>query len=309
MQRSDPIFRPTIKPIHMRHITLPILACAAIGSQAQNYLGNDPIWLVHSVCAVPSPCIATDSYNYSTIGDSVIAGTTWTKVVREGVVSYSWQSSPPVAPDCQDGAPYGLEWHGIYLVRQEGRQLRIWTEGVDQLLFDFDLDVGDPLPVSYTNWNTEVTVIAVDSVLIGDEMRTRFELNNGSAQYLIEGVGSSNGLFEPVGIVFECGYGLDCFGLGSQSFYPENWEGGCQIAMGLGASRTVDPLMVFPNPANEVVQLSGVRPGSVIQLLDPVGRLVMQAPYTHRALDVSGLSAGVYTLVAEGRSVRLSVLR
>ncbi|MCC6937217.1 MAG: T9SS type A sorting domain-containing protein [Flavobacteriales bacterium] len=296
----------------MRHLTLSLLILSSASTiGAQDYLGNDPLWLVGSICAVPAPCIANDFYNYYTVGDSVIDNVTWTKVAREGVVTYMWQASPPVGPGCQGMHSYGPAEHGVQLIRQEGRSLRIWVDDADQLLFDFDLTLGQTLPLTWNNWNTDITVIAVDSVLIGTEMRARFELGNSWAQYLIEGVGSSNGLFEPISNFFDCGYGLDCFGLGSQSYYPTNWTGGCLVTMGLNDIKGNEAITVAPNPATDRVRISGIQAGDALTLHDGFGRVVLQvrSNSTKTDLDVSDLPTGVYTVAIGDRRERLVVVR
>ncbi|MBL0126861.1 MAG: T9SS type A sorting domain-containing protein [Flavobacteriales bacterium] len=295
----------------MRHRTLSLLILSSSGLSAQDYLGNDPLWLVGSICAVPAPCIANDFYNYYTVGDSVIENVTWTKVAREGVVTYMWQASPPVGPGCQGMNPYGPDFYGVWLIRQEGRSLRIWIDDVDQLLYDFDLTLGQTIPLTWNNWSTDITVIAVDSVLIGMEMRARFELGNSWAQYLIEGVGSSNGLFEPISNFFDCGYGLDCFGLGTESYYPTNWTGGCLVTMGLNDSMVSEEITVAPNPATDRVRITGIQAGDQITLHDGIGRVVLRtrSNSVNMDLDVSDLSTGVYTLAIGGRRQRLVVAR
>lgn len=294
----------------MRHIVLFVSVLPAATIHAQDYLGNEPVWLQRSVCAVPAPCIATDTYNYYTAGDSVIQGVTWTKVVREGQVTYSWQAPPPVGPDCSGTVVHGPEYHGVRLIRQEGRQLRVWVDDADQLLHEFDLQVGQVLPLSHTNWNEDITVVAVDHVQVGTEMRARYELGNSWAQYLIEGVGSSHGLFEPLSNFLECGHQLDCFGLGAGSYYPEGWEGSCWVAMGVADRVRSVGFSVMPNPAEGDVVVMGATSGELVQLNDVLGRRVLstRALSDRVQLDVSALPEGCYTVTSEGRSSRLQVV-
>ncbi len=278
---------------------------------AQDYLANDPVWRQHSICGVPAPCIASDTYNYFTAGDSLIDGITWTKVQRFGVVNLNWQSPDPPQPSCAGTSPYNTDYHGVWLIRQQDRQLRILIDGVDSLLFEFDLQVGQTLPLSYTNWNTDITVLAVDQVQIGTETRSRYELGNSWAQYLIEGVGSSHGLFEPISNFFDCGYGLDCFGLGAESFYPEEWEGGCELMMGTGAVSAAARFGIAPNPAADNALVTGLRAGAAVTLTDALGRTVRieRADADRLQMDLSNLPEGCYVVNSEGRSLRLQVVR
>lgn len=294
----------------MRHVTVLAFTLVSSISSAQDYLANEPVWLQHSVCAVPLPCIANDNFNYYLAGDSVIQGVTWKKVVREGQVSFMWQAAPPVGPGCSGTNPYGSDYYNPWLVRQVDRQLRIWVDDADQLLHEFDLQVGQTLPLSYTNWNSDITVAAIDYVQIGSETRARYELNNSWAQYLIEGVGSSNGLFEPLSNFLECGYGLDCFGLGNVSYYPTEWEVSCWVVMGVKESMAPTGIRIAPNPAEDHVQVSGLMPGEAVRLLDAVGREVIatRATGTQLDLDLGPLPAGPYVFVGSGRSQRIHVV-
>ncbi|MBP7408578.1 MAG: T9SS type A sorting domain-containing protein [Flavobacteriales bacterium] len=288
----------------MRHTTLLVSSLLASAATAQNYLANDPVWLVASICGVPAPCIATDNYNYYTAGDSLIQGVTWTKVQREGQYTLAWQSPNQPDPNCQGLHPYGPAYYGVKLIRQEVRELRIWADDADQLLHDFDLVVGSTLPVSYTNWNTDITVLAVDSVLIGTEMRARYELANSWAQYLIEGVGTSHGLFEPVSNFFDCGYSLDCFGLGADAFYPDAGGSSCWVVMAVDESDGLTGLTLAPNPADNMVTISTTAStAQEVLVRDMSGRIVLQeriASAPTSSLDVSGLPNGFYALSVSG---------
>lgn len=284
--------------------TLAVLACPA-----QDYLANDPVWSEHSICAVPYPCIATDSYTYRTTGDSLIDGILWTKVARQGMVTYQWQSPPPADPGCQGSTTYGPDWFGPNLIRQEGRQLRIWADGSDQLLYDFDLQVGDTLPITWNNWNTDITVLAVDSVPIGTEMRARFELGNSWAPYLIEGIGTSNGLLEPVSNFFDCGYSLDCFGLGTQGYYSD--AGACDIAMRVPNEAGKERLSAAPVPTMDLVTLRGSQAGEPYTVHDPLGRIVLRGETREGStlIDLSAQPDGAYSIILGRTVLRVMVLR
>lgn len=295
----------------MRHVTALALTLVTSISTAQDYLANDPVWLQHSVCAVPVPCIATDNFNYYVAGDSVIQGITWKKIVREGQVSFMWQAAPPVGPGCSGTNPYGSDYYNPWLVRQVDRQLRIWVDDADQLLHEFDLQIGQTLPLSYTNWNSDITVAAIDYVQIGSETRARYELNNSWAQYLIEGVGSSNGLFEPLSNFLECGYGLDCFGLGNVSYYPTGWGNSCWIVMDVQTHPEQSRLELVPNPASHEVFVQGSTSGEQVVVRDALGRVVsgLSARSDRMTLDVSRLAEGCYTVQVGSSTARLQVAR
>lgn len=275
---------------------LPLLF--GLAGQAQDYLANNPIWRMSSSCAIPYPCIAHDDYNYRTSGDSLIDGSVWTKLIREGWVSLVWNGSFPLPQDCQGGYTYGPEEYGTTLIRQTGRQLRILDSGIDQLLYDFDLQVGDTLPTSWNNWGNAVTVIGVDSILIGPDVRALYTLANGSAIYLIEGVGSSNGLLELIADFFECGYHLDCFGLDTVGFYPVVENVPCDINLGISASPQPVQPVAHPNPGTDQFTLTLALCPHAITVLDVTGRPVLQQNMTGASATIGTTTwpPGIYVV-------------
>ena len=114
----------------------------------------------------------------------------------------------------------------------EKKQLVVYSEGEDRVLYDFDLSVGD---TTYCN-SDSATVSLIDSVLIGTSYRKRFHLNsikNDGMEYfpyqLIEGIGSTNGLFwgPSFSLGFESYYfALLCHQVNDSMLYPPNNDGG-----------------------------------------------------------------------------------
>ena len=56
---------------------------------------------------------------------------------------------------------------------------------------------------------------------------------------------------------------------------------------------------LFPNPANDVINITGIEGVSVIKVYDAMGRLVINTTTDNSVLNVSDLNSGVYTLVVE----------
>ncbi len=296
--------------------TILITLLAPICSSAQSdYLANDPIWTLHSVCNDPnSGCLTTDDYNYVLGGDTLIQGQSYVKVLRTGMESYMWTGPPPPPlppPTCTGSLFYPAYVYGF--IRQDGYKLFAWYEDADQLLFDFDLEVGSDLPLTLTNWNTDITVSAVDSFLVGAEWRKRFTLENSWAQYMLEGIGSSHGLFEPISNFFDCGYGLTCFGLGSEAFYPEAGPACALITAVNDADLPSSILRVYPNPVRDElsIRVPYALIGSELIVRDASGRGLLRARITgvQMIMDVRELPGGVYTLVLDGQVERFVVSR
>jgi len=59
-------------------------------------------------------------------------------------------------------------------------------------------------------------------------------------------------------------------------------------------------IAVFPNPASTAVHVQGTVEGTNLRVLDTAGRTVLTATGSRDlTLDISGLPAGVYTVVSE----------
>lgn len=68
------------------------------------------------------------------------------------------------------------------------------------------------------------------------------------------------------------------------------------------AEQTAGNVALWPNPANDMVFLN-VAKGSSVSVFDMTGRMLMQQRYDG-LLDVSGLAQGIYTVKADGLTVR-----
>lgn len=79
------------------------------------------------------------------------------------------------------------------------------------------------------------------------------------------------------------------------------------MVVGEGES-SMDLLLVFPNPAQHWIALSGTQPGSFLSVHDMMGRCIWQSKASRDTLklDVHDWARGTYTLHAEGIGGRQS---
>jgi hypothetical protein len=95
----------------------------------------------------------------------------------------------------------------------------------DTLLYDFNLEVGDTVPLGWNNWCSALQVGSIDSVLIGTSYRKRWNMADpnincvSTTSSVIEGIGNTFGLLEHFNF-FEQGGNLDCFSQNNQTLYP-----------------------------------------------------------------------------------------
>jgi hypothetical protein len=190
-------------------------------AQINEYLMHNPVWRDSSTCAVPFPCLKYEGYNYYVAGDSTWNGLVYKKIFKKGAGVFMWMA--PTPPQCSGSFSY-VETNHAFLLRSSGKQMYVKDPGepTEHLLYDFDLSLGDTLPTTFNNMpGTTIYVTAIDSFYTPYGYKKIFTLGGDNwAEFLIEGVGSSHGLTEPLANFFDCGYQLLCFSLNDTSWYP-----------------------------------------------------------------------------------------
>lgn len=253
-------------------------------------------------------------YDYYVRGDTIVNGKTYIKLNNSGgKQNNTWQS-------------YDI----LYcLLRQDTSAKRIYISFKptyrDTLLYDFNLKVGDTLPPTYNNNPVNKNYVkAIDSILIGTRYRKQFIINthlNGWQCSLIEGIGSTQGLIEPMKFLFELNDQLLCFKERDTTVYPY-LNDSCQIFV-LGVptlNKEKSIITLFPNPNNGrfTIESSVVSHKSQVELYNMLGEKVYTVlmPQTPKGalsqIDLTGKSAGIYLyrvitetgdLVSEGKFV------
>ena len=278
------------------------LALLPLSSFAQQYvplLDSTRTWNTSRQCAWggQNDCITHRFFTYSLHGDSVIGNETYTKVRWQGSY-YEWSQGGAV---CDNNTHYFNDFHS--LVRESNKQVwRYDQNGPEELIYDFNLSVGDTLPDTYM-----VTIGSIDSVLIGSTYHKRFNLVDGMATYIVEGIGTDLGLFEPKEQVFECGWSQNATVCedGLMIWPATNHGDTCPAVitsieqMGSALENT---LTVYPNPTQGTlnVSLPSISGNNgMLQVYQIDGRLLMQQSVSaeQTTLDVSTLPSGSYLLI------------
>ncbi len=222
-------------------------------SQVNEYFLNNPVWKVSSSCQVGLPCVRYDEYNYYVNGDTLINGFTYVKVFKKGTYNFNWFSSPPAPPTCVGYFSYINIVPDFYL-RSDNKEMYILFDGnpSETLLYDFDLSVGDTLPVTYNSLSNNVVVTGIDSLYTPYGYRKRFAISgpNTWSTELLEGIGHNLGLIETMDGVLECGWNLECYSLNDTAWYPATGPT-CNMNVGLVENIVLNPVKVFPNPMND----------------------------------------------------------
>ena len=62
-----------------------------------------------------------------------------------------------------------------------------------------------------------------------------------------------------------------------------------------------DAIQIYPNPAEEVLHLSGIKEKSTFEIFDSIGRIVLSGELkVEKEIYVGKLQQGIYTLLIEG---------
>jgi hypothetical protein len=301
----------------MKTLTTLILSLVALSSTAQvpAYFANYPEWRQTSDCADGYPCIEKQNYVYYINGDSTIGGLTYQKLYKRGVATHQWFSSPPIPDYCNTSWTFN-EFSS--LVRQEERKIYIrqWDEN-EALLYDFDLAVGDTLPITWNQWHENIVVISIDSLWVGDAYRKVFNLSEQSSPQLIEGIGHAAGFAEPFPPTLECGYMLSCYALNGTTCYPDEGEP-CDLTVDVGKVTNAYSIKSYPNPACNQATLVFENPEiikkvSAINISGQVSELnFKQLNKNSIMVDLTDLAKGFYLIRInnlESTSLKLKILK
>jgi hypothetical protein len=293
------------KPLTMRLIIIVLALCSSVtrAFSQNDYFANDPVWFIRSTCAVLLPCIEHKEFNYYIQGDTLIGNQLYRKLYTRGSGSYQWMAQPP-AMNCSGTFSFNDVNHPVGFVRDEGNVIWYATPGApEEVLYDYNLEVGDFLPLTLTNFHSGIQVESIESILIGDQSRRKFNLSaNSGVAYLIEGLGHDYGFIEAIPPILECGHELLCYGWADQSWYPEAGES-CQLDMSVRESNALPAdLRVVPNPSGGrfSVRLPQHFDASEVRICGPTGAIAQVATRLrddNLSIDLDGYQPGIYLLV------------
>src|ERR1700739_886515 len=200
-----------------------------------------------SSSAIPGSFCA--SYGYTLSGDTLINGKVHHKLYHVG----GYYSSGTI---CWSTLSHSRSFYGA--IREDSMK-RVYlccitgSTTKDSLLYDFNLKVGDTLK----QFNSQVVISyvhSIDSIMVDGAYRKQFVISSNAAQphqiidSIIEGIGSLQGLVEPIAPVFEYACWLNCFRQnGNIVLYlnPGAFDDSCQVYGPLGVNEIENPVRSF----------------------------------------------------------------
>jgi len=215
-------------------------------------------------------------------GDTLISAITYKKVLTSG---YKYYMIPSNNCCFYYNQPAGD-------IRQDTAQRKIYLHmsPSDVLLYDFNLNIGDTLPVSYINYQGSGNYVSsIDSVLVGTTYRKQYHIStnvdpNGfgiwDSNYvqLIEGIGSTFGLFSPLLPPFEGGCSLNCYSENNVVLYT-NANSTCDMTVGINENNTADNFVnIYPNPfsSQTTLQTDNLFKNATLTVYNSYGQTVKQ---------------------------------
>ncbi len=224
-------------------------------------------------------------YQNYLVGDTVVGSYTYHKIRYSGVYfDFGHCGDPYYTPT------HFNSYLGAY--REDTLNKKVYylpsNHSSDTLLYDFNLNIGDALPISYINDNSSNVVTRIDSILIGNKYRKRYGITgNGfggldtNYVYLIEGVGSSFGLFGKIQAQAEapCGSNLNCFMQNGIKLFPDT-NGICGF-VSINEIENKKSFTISPNPFSISTQITFDKtyPSIALSLYDLQGKLLLQNHY------------------------------
>jgi hypothetical protein len=202
---------------------------------------------------------------------------------------------------------------GEYYIRQDTATRKVWmynaSTNFDTIFLDFNLHVGDTIDARKAVWAPAVNsgppfwiVSSIDSALIDGQYRKRF--NYGCADYLIEGMVPSHGLYL-ANNCFEYQASLQYFEHHSHILVGDINTGyyWCHDFTTLIDELNQTSFSISPNPAHDKLNVECNLQNAELKIYDMTGREVLSRGIGNSKLEIGvEFSPGVYLVkVSDGK--------
>jgi hypothetical protein len=255
------------------------------------FAGHGANWVTNSSghssnCCCSGMCVFEDESKYYICGDTLIENKNYTKLFRESRHT-TYITGPPVCPPgCYSSSTSFVNLGLMGFITQDTLNkkvfFRYYSSQNDQLLYDFDLQMGDTLPASIVNQALTNVVTKIDSIQINGSYRkkywiscdldtTNFTCYNFTS--LVEGFGSDLGLFASLTPNFE---------FSSYGSYTESNSQVLYLCNTLHNTELLkdDEISIYPNPSSEfiTINLNQINRQNVsVELYDMLGKQIQSA--------------------------------
>lgn len=286
-------------------ILLLLLLLNSFFAKAQQYnplLKANTFWDI-MISSSSEICYLESGGRYFLLGDTIISGNTYS-IIREFPIVPINNPGPYCPPFIVN--PNTSVISGFIREDTITQQVFVYDQSndTDALLYDFNLTDGDTLNSVYAGQGASIIIDSVrTTTLLNGDLRKIFYYSDtwgntcNQFQYYIEGIGSQVGLHFPL-VYISCGSGggLTCVKSNDIQLYG----GQCVGTVGLKEEKVHEQLEIYPNPANEVLNISIAKDidltNASISLFDVMGKEILNRKIESNTtlIDVSQYTKGVY---------------
>lgn len=252
---------------------------------------SSAIWNFHFSVPFCPPGSIDSYYSFTLTGDTIINSQTYHKLEIPFVQSIALGSCTPSIFSGYKGA-----------IRQDTAMRKVFivppTTTIEELLYDFNMQVGDTVRGYIEPFFFPDAIDAIDSVLIGNSYHKRWIIDPWAQIYLIEGVGSTYGLIEsiPGGLIDAPLDTLTCFMQNGQPLLPDTTTT-CELITGFENIYIDNSLvLVSPNPFSNLLSFtSNSHEILEVNLYDIASKKLINQKFTHSiSLNTQQLATGIY---------------
>jgi hypothetical protein len=259
-----------------------------------------------TLMGIPGPPLV-EMYSIIIPGDTMINSTVYHKLVIPYVAIAVKSPDIIVYAGYQGAIRQDIQNRKVFIIPPDSV--------AEELLYDFTLQAGDTVKGCIErNVVVKDVVRSIDSVLVGDNYRKRWLINEGYNIYFIEGIGSTYGLVEssPGTVVDWADISITCFQQEGITLYPSGATE-CSLISSLPQPVADTPrFSIYPNPSAGSFTISFDKPEDVreIKLTDMHGRIVFQeTTVTHPDITVNNIAPGLYLITIVDKNNVISCRR
>lgn len=242
-------------------------------------------------------------YNQSISGDTVINNNTYHKIEETSEdITRDFQNSFIILSDTFNGTYYVGSFR-----EDSSRKIFYFPSGAsnEQLLYDFSLSVGDSFQTAMTQ-GYYLHITSIDSFFDGMVFRKKYLLDQGSNDFLIEGIGSNLGFNDYLVHFIEYYSILYCYAENNFTRYPDT-SAYCSL-VSINEVKSIQKIFTLsPNPTTEILNLKSEQPFLFpleLLVMDMQGRLMIQKIIHGNddlLLNVKTFASGTYLLAIRNK--------
>jgi len=278
---------------------------------AQNeYFLNSPKWgmIEEHQWAQFAPVFGTKT-TYFVLGDTLLNGALFVKIFQEGISYAEGANDNGTGNGLFTETPY-VNPVPIAFLRSQNENMFKWNSesNIEELLYHFDVAVGDVFPISASIINEELFVVDISTIFLGGIERKVISTTNADGievfPKIIEGVGSSYGPWHSGEPQLDFSIMFQCFSINDISYQVDANENPwltsstsiCEFVVDILEIQAPPSLFIYPNPVSSEVFIKSEIPILKIVIRDLIGSILIEDSEGKKnfQLDLSLIPPGMY---------------